>query len=251
MDKHRFHIRRTVNLHPTSSLPSTHACPAHSHLAETWATAYLPPHPKRRLLSASSPITQLSTIEHLILLDLLGAADPRVRSYFPDTAWLFDALVDAETRLRASGILDATVLGGSFFRQRSATDHSLGYMGDDHVPFLHRGVSVLHVITEPFPRVWHTLGVRIFTMLIWLVFHARGQDDATALDLPTMRAWNLIFRVFFAEYLGLRPESFKRDDDPSPATYHPPPVRRSESELVRCRPFPIQSESVSDMILSQ
>jgi hypothetical protein len=26
---------------------------------------------------------------------------------------------------------------------------------------LHLGVSVLHVIAEPFPRVWHTLGVRI------------------------------------------------------------------------------------------
>jgi len=184
------------------------------HLAETWATAYLSPHPKRRLLSASSPITQLSTIEHLILLDLLGAANPRVRSYFPDTAWLFDALVDAETRLRTAGILDAATLGESFFRQRSAADHSLGYMGDDHVPFLHRGVSVLHVITEPFPRVWHTLG-----------------DDATTLDLPTMRAWNLIFRVFFTEYLGLRPESSKREE-PSPVTHHPPLVRKSESELL-------------------
>jgi len=37
----------------------------------------------------------------------------------------------------------------------------LAYMGDDHLPFLHRGVSVLHVIAEPFPHVWHTLGVSI------------------------------------------------------------------------------------------
>ncbi|KAF8267886.1 glutaminyl-peptide cyclotransferase-like protein [Lactarius quietus] len=184
------------------------------HLAETWATAYLPPHPKRRLLSSSTPITQLSTIEHLVLLDLLGASHPLVRSYFPDTAWLFDALIDAETRLRTAGIIDATALGGSFFRPRSATDHSLGYMGDDHVPFLHRGVSVLHVISEPFPRVWHTLA-----------------DDATALDLPTLRAWNIILRVFFAEYLGLRPESSKRDE-PSPAAYHAPPVRKSDGDLL-------------------
>ena len=134
--------------------------PAHSHLAETWATVYLPPHPKRRLLSPSTPFTQLSTIEHLILLDLLGAAHPLVRSYFPDTAWLFDALVDAEARLRTAGILDAAALGGSFFHPRSATDRSLGYMGDDHLPFLQRGVSVLHVITQPFPYVWHTLKVR-------------------------------------------------------------------------------------------
>ncbi|KAH9173537.1 hypothetical protein EDB89DRAFT_1884969 [Lactarius sanguifluus] len=184
------------------------------HLAETWAAAYLPPHPKRRLLSPSTPTTQLSTIEHLVLLDLLGAAHPLVRSYFPDTAWLFDALVDAETRLRKAGILDAAALGRSFFRPRSATDNSLGYMGDDHLPFLRRGVSVLHVIAEPFPSVWHTLG-----------------DDATVLDLPTLRAWNLIFRVFFAEYLGLRPESSKRDE-PSPSKRHAPPVKKSDSELL-------------------
>ncbi|KAI0253584.1 hypothetical protein BJV78DRAFT_1122938 [Lactifluus subvellereus] len=186
------------------------------HLAEIWATTYLPPHPKRRLLSPSTPTTPLSMIEHLVLLDLLGAARPLVRSYFPDTAWLFDALVGAETRLRDAGILDAAALGGrSFFRPRTATDHSLSYMGDDHVPFLRRGVSVLHVITEPFPHVWHTL-----------------DDDATALDLPTLRAWNLIFRVFFAEYLGLRPEQSKHDE-PSLSTRHPPPVRKSDSELVR------------------
>ena len=122
---------------------------------------YLPPHPKRRLISATSPATPLSSIEHLVLLDLIGAPHPRVRSYFPDTAWLFDTLASAETRLRAARILDAAALGRSFFYTRTAGDVSLGYMGDDHLPFLHRGVSVLHVITEPFPHVWHTLGVSI------------------------------------------------------------------------------------------
>ena len=53
-----------------------------------------------------------------------------------------------------------------------------------------------------------------------------------------MRAWNLIFRVFFAEYLGLHPESSKRDE-PSPATPHPPAVKKSDWELVRsCVFFP-------------
>jgi glutaminyl-peptide cyclotransferase len=228
--------------------------PTHSHLAETWSTVFLPPHPKRRLISSSTPVTQLSTIEHLVLLDLLGAANPQVRSYFPDTAWLFDALVDAETRLRTAGILDATELGNSFFHSRSAADHSLGYMGDDHLPFLHRGVSVLHVIAEPFPRVWHTLAVRVllphmFSSLI--VDDVIGQDDATALDLPTLRAWNLIFRVFFAEYLGLRPDLLKRDE-PSPAAHGPPAVRKSDSELVRffC-PLSCGVRCVADSRLSQ
>lgn len=29
----------------------------------------------------------------------------------------------------------------------------------------------------------------------------------TALDLPTMRRWNLILRVFICEYLGLKPDA--------------------------------------------
>src|SRR5260370_15873292 len=78
----------------------------HRHLAETSASTYLPPHPKRRLISASSPSTPLFTIEHLVLLYLLGAPHPQVRSYFPDTAWLFDVLATAEIPLRAAPILD-------------------------------------------------------------------------------------------------------------------------------------------------
>jgi len=50
-----------------------------------------------------------------------------------------------------------------------------------------------------------------------------------------MRAWNLILRVFFAEYLGLRPDLLRRAEPSSP-TYPSAPVRRSDSELVRIFP---------------
>ncbi|KAI0318924.1 glutaminyl-peptide cyclotransferase-like protein [Amylostereum chailletii] len=188
------------------------------HLAETWSTTYLPPHPKRRYLSPSTPQTPLALIEHLVLIDLLGAQDPHIRSFFPDTAWLFDGLVSAETRLHDAGVIGDETTGGwrSFFRPRTGMEGSLGYMGDDHVPFLKRGVSTLHVIAEPFPRVWHTLG-----------------DDASALHLPTLRRWNLILRVFFAEYLGLRPdESRERSLDQASLSGSPPQVRRSATDLV-------------------
>jgi len=52
----------------------------------------------------------------------------------------------------------------------------------------------------------------------------------TVLDLPILRAWNLIFRIFFAEYLGLRPDSSERDE-PSPSRHHAPPVRKSDWDL--------------------
>jgi hypothetical protein len=40
------------------------------------------------------------------------------------------------------------------------------------------------------------------------------QDDATALDLSTMRQWNLIMRVFLAGYLNLMPEPLTQGERP-------------------------------------
>ncbi|KDQ61156.1 hypothetical protein JAAARDRAFT_124587 [Jaapia argillacea MUCL 33604] len=182
------------------------------HLAEKWATTFIAPHTKRHLPTPSA--SEISTIEHLILLDLLGAPNPFIRSAFLDTAWLFDGLVAAERRLASSGAFAEDGIPNpdirSFFIPRRAGEGNMNYVEDDHIPFLKRGVSILHVIATPFPRVWHTLS-----------------DDASALDLPTMRRWNLIFRVFFAEYLGLRPEVRSSREDRNTHS------SRSHEELVR------------------
>ncbi|KAK7467452.1 hypothetical protein VKT23_004506 [Stygiomarasmius scandens] len=167
------------------------------HLADKWATTYIFPNSKRRLMPQS---TELSTIEHLILLDLLGAPQPSIKSYFKDTAWLYNKLVDAERRLGNSDAFVykedqsmATNSWKSYFRPVTPNAPNMGYMGDDHVPFLKRGVSVLHLIADPFPHVWHTV-----------------KDDASALDIATMRRWNILLRVFMSEYLNLQPEVASR-----------------------------------------
>jgi len=161
-------------------------------------------------------MTVLDGIEHLILLDLLGAPRPAIRSHFLDTAWLFDAMVSVERRLGDSGAFsygDHTSMApgkwDSFFHPRTTTTMNFGGIGDDHIPFLARGVSVLHMITEPFPMVWHRLA-----------------DDASALDLPTLRRWNLMLRVFMSEYLHLQPRDFVSRFESSER------VQRSESELL-------------------
>lgn len=132
------------------------------HLAEKWGTTYIQSHHMRRRLHPQA--TMLSTIEHLVLLDLLGSTRPLVRSYFPDTAWLFDSLVSAEHRLGHSGVFydegkAAWEEWDSFFMARTNFHVPMGYIDDDHVPFLQRGVPILHVITSPFPQVWHTMKV--------------------------------------------------------------------------------------------
>jgi glutaminyl-peptide cyclotransferase len=171
MDGHRLNLRRTVQ-YISYHLPNHITNLECRHLANKWATTYFPPHPKRRLLSASGT-NELSTIEHLILLDILGSPNPSIQSYFSDTAWLFDGLVAAELRLRVTGALneggkDAKNRWRSFFLPRTQSSFAFRYVGDDHVPFLSRGVSVLHVIPSIFPRVWHTLAVSIYVFVLVL-----------------------------------------------------------------------------------
>ena len=181
------------------------------HLAEKWATTRILQHHKQHPTKA--PKTEIQRIEHLILLDLLGARDPIVRSNFPDTTWLFDAMASAERRLGDSG---AFVFGNqtdmapgkwkSYFLPR-ATTTEVKIIPDDHIPFLKRGVSVLHVIPVNIPVVWHKDTVRILVYGLY-IYPSRClfkffKDDAAALDLPTIRRWNLILRVFVSEYLNL------------------------------------------------
>lgn len=49
------------------------------------------------------------------------------------------------------------------------------------------GVPILHVISAPFPHVWHT-----------------EQDNEAALHYPTIDNLNKIFRIFVSEYLHLK-----------------------------------------------
>jgi len=186
------------------------------HLAEKWATTYALPNSKRRLMGPQA--TEISGIEHLILLDLLGSEHPLIRSYTLDTAWLFDALVSVEKRLGDSGAFaygeeQGMVPGkwSSFFYRRTTADVNMGGIGDDHVPFLQKGVDVLHLITSPFPSVWHS-----------------ARDDASALHMPTMRRWNIMLRVFMSEYLNLRPDEPKSRSEGGDSSTA---VERSDSDL--------------------
>ncbi|KAM0753723.1 hypothetical protein T439DRAFT_310525 [Meredithblackwellia eburnea MCA 4105] len=167
------------------------------HLVKKWLKPTSSPSPT----SPKSKNT-LSRISHLVLLDLLGAVYPVVRSYYPETGWFFDEFGHSEERLGVSGHLWEGVRGDyylgaasapvsrerSFFVSRKAFTGFSGAVEDDHLPFVQNGVPVVHLITLPFPSVWHTIG-----------------DDVTALDLPTIKAWAMIVRLTVAEYLGLDP----------------------------------------------
>jgi glutaminyl-peptide cyclotransferase len=76
--------------------------------------------------------TVLSTIEHLVLLDLLGSPAPRIMQWYRETGWLFDEMKRADERLRKGGVVKSIggAIGGEWFSPLSFQ----GTIEDDQVP---------------------------------------------------------------------------------------------------------------------
>ncbi|KAI9807891.1 MAG: hypothetical protein M1825_005197 [Sarcosagium campestre] len=177
-------------------------------LAETWESTYHP--------ALSTYSTPLASISMFVLLDLLGAADPRLPSYYPTTHWAYEHLATLESRLRTLSLFDSHKPDSSSSSSNAPTAtaqpewfsavSALPFVGvgDDHLPFLHRGVDVLHLIPEPFPRVWHQM-----------------DDDGAHLHPETVNDWARLVTAFVAEWFELdglindsttSSSSFARDD---------------------------------------
>ena len=58
---------------------------------------------------------------------------------------------------------------------------------DDHKPFERKGVPILHIISSPFPSVWH-----------------KSSDNARAINRATVGKLNMVLRIFVSEYLSLQ-----------------------------------------------
>lgn len=129
----------------------------------------------------------IDSISLFVLLDLLGASDPHVPSYFPTTHWAYQNLARIETRMRQLSLLES-MPRGHFLPEadKDARHFRPGFVQDDHVPFMDRGVSVLHIIPTPFPWVWH-----------------RMEDDGEHLDGPTVQDWARLMSAFVAEWMDL------------------------------------------------
>lgn len=183
-------------------------------LAEFWDTAPVPAMSTRRSL--------LSRIDLFVLLDLLGAPNPRIPSYFQTTHWAYMGFAQTFDTLRSLGLLRSAdppslpngmkkpSLSDSDSNTTSSDIPSLydenhwfpdgapeknkipesydssnvdfktrprwmSFIQDDHIPFLARGVEVLHLIPERFPEVWH-----------------RMEDDGEHLDLGVVKDWALV-----------------------------------------------------------
>ncbi|XP_063299423.1 glutaminyl-peptide cyclotransferase [Pelobates fuscus] len=135
------------------------------------------PHPP-----AAENTNQIDSIDLLVLLDLIGTANPVFPSYFHNTLRWHNRLQSIERRLHALNLLRSHPTEVSYF-QSSVHGRQVD---DDHVPFLQRGVPILHLIPSPFPHVWHTM-----------------QDNEENLDSVTIDNLNKILQVFVLEYLNI------------------------------------------------
>ncbi|CAM1292890.1 QPCT (predicted) [Pycnogonum litorale] len=147
------------------------------HLAGRWENEPYVENPNR-----ADDTKQLHRIDVMVLLDLLGAKDPNIPSYFSSTKHLHSTLKEIERKLHLSGNLKNHKKSNLYFTSK----RTFGGIDDDHKPFEEKGVPILHIIPHPFPRVWHTI-----------------EDDHRALDADTINNLARIFRIFVSVYLGL------------------------------------------------
>ena len=173
----------------------------------------------------------LSSISLFVLLDLLGAKSPNVPSYFKTTHWAYQNMAATEQRMRALSMFKSSPnhptqkrtpvkdkkgkVKKSVTKRREpeflvdakkTTDQWMGgFIEDDHVPFMVRGVEVLHIIPNPFPTVWHHI-----------------DDDGEHLDIDTVIDWAMLMTAFAAEWLDLEGHF----DEPNKM-----PTKQSRSEL--------------------
>lgn len=136
--------------------------------------------------------TPLSSISLFVLLDLLGAKSPTIQSYYETTHWAYQSLGALEKRFKSLKQFKASS-SDSWFIDAEKDGHKLSPLGgiqDDHLPFLAKGVEILHLIDfapfKGFPAVWHTI-----------------DDDGEHLDLDTVEDWSMLVTAFAAEWMEL------------------------------------------------
>ncbi|KAM3068201.1 hypothetical protein ACMFMG_011248 [Clarireedia jacksonii] len=147
-------------------------------LAESWESE-----PHAAMSMYKNP---LNSINLFLLLDLLGHNKPSIPSYFETTHWAYRKLGAIEERLRSLGISQSNVDHPFLRDSNRVTVPNAGGIQDDHLPFMARGVEILHIIPTPFPDVWHTIN-----------------DDGEHLDMPTVEDWAKILTAFVAEWMDL------------------------------------------------
>jgi len=135
----------------------------------------------RHLASKWQRNNKLDSIDLFVLLDLIGTADTTFHDYTATKTRWFTYTSNLENRMTLNGILrpHSPVFTSNYIYNQYRVE-------DDHIPFMKRGVPIFHMITLPFPNVWHTI-----------------RDNYDALNFDRIELVTKITLSFVAEYLHL------------------------------------------------
>ena len=149
-------------------------------LATSWEQAT---NPAMSTYGYPNPLNQISMF---VLLDRLGSAGgPEVPSYFQTSAWAYQAMSDIERRLRGLSLLE-TPPSQRFLPETGKQPDEFGAppTGNDHVPFMERGVPVLGI----FPDASKV---------------PQGLDGPENVDQAAVKDWAKILTGFAFEWLDM------------------------------------------------
>jgi glutaminyl-peptide cyclotransferase len=124
--------------------------------------------------------TKMTTIDMFVLLDLIGYHSPMFRDYHDPSSEFYKELSVIESTANRLGLVENK--GHTYF----PLGRIYASIGDDHTPFMEKGVRVLHLIPYPFPDVWHTM-----------------KDDEKSIDWSTVQDISFFLRVFVMQYMHL------------------------------------------------
>nr|ARK19995.1 glutaminyl-peptide cyclotransferase [Ampulex compressa] len=130
-------------------------------------------------------ISDLDKMDMLLLLDLIGASDPTFYNYFSETTDWYMFLVAIEKKLASMRKFERYSYekpGQMYFQPYSINSN----VEDDHLPFMSKGVPILHLIPRPFPSFWHKVA-----------------DNCSNIDISAIKNINKILRIFVTSYLHI------------------------------------------------
>lgn len=132
-----------------------------------------------KMWTESGIITQIETF---VLLDLIGSkGNYSIPSYYRKGHRYYRQLNDIEDAyLRSTYGLETKLHKELNKNERQFLSINQIIIDDDHSPFWHQGVPILHLIPNPFPNNWHTL-----------------EDDFQHLDQGSINKW----AILMCEYL--------------------------------------------------
>ncbi|KAI2809382.1 hypothetical protein BLOT_000531 [Blomia tropicalis] len=127
----------------------------------------------------------IDNIRLLILVDLIGGPNPRFFNTNLQTSNYYARLAQIERLVLKQQQTHNGKSVKPFFQTNPP--FLLSLVRDDHLPFVKRNVSVIHIIPHPFPRAWHQI-----------------EDNLAHLDFNSIRRLTIIFNIFLLDTFNVK-----------------------------------------------